>query len=129
LSCQIGKPPITIPIELIRLFFGVLENDNAGKHHRLFGFDDWLSEISQRDPEHALTATEIYLAYVNRAKPHFYDHENRLVQLMTRLFAEAEEREESDQGAMLKRVVSVQDLLLSLGVSSVNDWLRAAERQ
>ena len=48
---------------------------------------------------------------------------------MTRLFAEAEEREESDHGTMLKRVVAVQDLLLSLGVNSINDWLKAAERQ
>lgn len=48
---------------------------------------------------------------------------------MTRLFAEAEEREESDHGAMLQRVVSVQDLLLSLGVNSISDWLKAAERQ
>ena len=72
---------------------------------------------------------EFSLAYVSHAKPYFYDHENRLVQLMTRLFAEAEEREESDHGAMLKRVVSVQDLLLSLGVNSINDWLKAAERQ
>ena len=48
---------------------------------------------------------------------------------MTRLFAEAEEREESDNGAMLQRVVAVQDTLLSLGVSAINDWLKAAERQ
>jgi hypothetical protein len=107
----------------------VLGSDSEDKHHRLFGFDEWLNAISQRDPELALAASEIYLAYVIRAKPFFYDHENRLVQLMTRLFAEAEEREESDHGAMLKRVVAVQDLLLSLGVNSINDWLRAAERQ
>ena len=47
---------------------------------------------------------------------------------MTRLFAEAEEREESDHGAMLQRVVSLQDMLLSLGVDGFNDWLKAAER-
>ncbi|MDP3090358.1 MAG: hypothetical protein Q8N04_06745 [Nitrospira sp.] len=120
---------ISIPIELIRLCFRVFENDREHKHHRLFGFDEWLNVISQRDPELALAATEIYLAYVSHAKPYFYDHENRLVQLMTRLFSEAEEREESDHGAMLRRVVSVQDLLLSLGVNSINDWLKAAERQ
>lgn len=124
-----NAPPISIPIELIRIFFSVFENDNEHKRHPLFGFDEWLNAISQRDPEHALAATEIYLAYVSRAKPYFYDHENRLVQLMTRLFAEAEEREESDYGAMLQRVVSVQDMLLSLGVSSISDWLKAAERQ
>lgn len=126
---QDNTPPISIPIELIRLCFSVFENDSENKHHRLFGFDEWLNATSQRDPELALAATEIYLAYVSHAKPYFYDHENRLVQLMTRLFAEAEEREESDHGAMLKRVVSVQDLLLSLGVNSINDWLKAAERQ
>ena len=124
-----NTPPISIPIELIRLCFSVFETDSENKHHRLFGFDEWLNGTSQRDPELALATTETYLAYVSHAKPYLYDHENRLVQLMTRLFAEAEEREESDHGAMLKRVVSVQDLLLSLGVNSINDWLKAAERQ
>jgi hypothetical protein len=47
---------------------------------------------------------------------------------MTSLFAESEEREESDNGSMLARVVRVQDLLLSLGGNSINDWLNAAER-
>ena len=47
---------------------------------------------------------------------------------MTRLFGEAEEREESDGGAMLRSVVEVQDTLLSLGVNGVTDWLKAAER-
>lgn len=126
---QDNTPPISIPIELIRLCFGVFENDSENKHHRLFGFDEWLNVISQRDPELALDATEIYLAYVSRAKPYFYDRENQLEQLLTRLFAEAEEREESDQGTMLKRVVSVQDMLLSLGGNSIKDWLKAAERQ
>ncbi|MGE0645656.1 MAG: ATP-binding protein [Nitrospira sp.] len=121
--------PISIPIELIRLCFRVFENDSDHKHHRLFGFAEWLNAISQHDPELALAATEIYLTYVSRAKAYIYDHENRLVQLMTRLFAEAEEREESDHGAMLQRVVLVQDLLLSLRVNSISDWLKAAERQ
>lgn len=122
-------PPISIPIELIQLCFNVFEIDGENKHHRLFGFDEWLNAISQRDPDLALAATEIYLAYVSRAKTYFYDHNNQLVQLVTRLFAEAEEREESDNSAMLRRVVSVQDLLLSLGVNSINKWLKMAERQ
>ena len=71
---------------------------------------------------------EIYLAYVTHSKPYLFDIENRLTQLMTRLFAEAEEREESDRGAMLQRVVAAQDTFLSLGISSVADWLKAAER-
>lgn len=123
-----NTPVISIPIEMFRLLFYVFERDNENKHHRLFGFNEWLNVTSHRDPEHALAATEIYLAYVKRTKHYLYDHANNLTQLMTRLFAEAEEREESDDGEMLQRVVSIQDTLLSLGVDSINVWLKAAER-
>lgn len=119
---------ISLPIGLIRFCFIVLESDSENKHHDFFEFDKWLNATSHRDPEQALAVTEIYLAYVSRAKLHLYDYENSLTQLMTRLFAEAEEREESDHGAMLQRVVLMQDMLLSLGVAGVNDWLKAAER-
>ena len=119
---------IAIPTELIRQCFAVFSTNSDNKHHRLFGFHEWLNAISQVDPEQALAAMEIYLAYVSHSKPHLYDHENSLTQLMTRLFAEAEEREESDRGAMLQRVVVVQDTLLSLGLNGVVDWLKAAER-
>jgi len=121
---------ISVPIELIRRYFDVLKNDNdeEKKHHRLFGFHEWLNATSQHDPEQALDATEIYLAYVSHCKPYLYDHKDSVTQLMTRLFAEAEEREESDYGAMLQRVVVAQDTLLSLGVNGVVDWLKAAER-
>lgn len=121
-------PPILFPAPLLQLCFSVFENDIEEKHHRLFGFNEWLNATSLRDPDAALDVAEIYLDYVSRAKPYFYDHEDQLVQLVTRLFAESEEREESDNGAMLKRVVSVQDSLLSMGVSSMNEWLEAAER-
>lgn len=119
---------ISFPIELIRKYFTILENDNESKHHYFFKFGDWLNGISQRDPEQAIAATEIFLTYVKRTKLYLYDHGNNLTQLMTRLFSEAEEREESDHGEMLRRVVSIQDTLLSLGLDSINDWLRAAER-
>lgn len=121
---------ILLPIELIQRCFEVLKNDSdkEKKHHRLFGFHEWLNSISQHDPELALAATEIYLEYVSHCKPYLYDHEDSLTQLMTRLFAEAEEREESDKGSMLRRVVVAQDALLSLGVNGVAEWLKAAER-
>jgi hypothetical protein len=119
-----------VPIELIRCCFDVFKSnsDNEKKHHRLFGFHGWLNATAQRDPEQALAATQIYLAYVSHCKPYLYDHDDSLTQLMTHLFGEAEEREESDNGAMLQRVVVAQDTLLSLGVNGVADWLKAAER-
>ncbi|AKH39042.1 hypothetical protein BCL69_106017 [Nitrosomonas communis] len=119
---------ISIRTELIRKCFSILENDNENRQHYFFEFGDWLNGISQHDPEQAIAATEIFLTYVKRTRPYLYDHGNNLTQLMTRLFSEAEEREESDHGEMLWRVVSIQDTLLSLGLDSINDWLRAAER-
>lgn len=124
-----NTPPISISVDLIQLYFNVCKNDDGDQYHRIFGFDKWLNALAQRSPELALDATETYLTYVSSAGQYYHDHANQLVQLLTRLFAEAEEREESDQGAMLDRVVSVQDLMLSLGVNSINDWLTAAERQ
>jgi len=119
---------ISIPLDSIKLYFTILESNSENKQHHLFWFDEWLNAISTYDPVYALDVAEIYLDYVNRVKPYFYDHENNLTQLMTCLFSEAEEREEADQGIMLRRVVSLQDMLLSLGLDSINNWLRAAER-
>ena len=104
------------------------DGDSENRHHRLIGFHEWLNTIVQHDLELALTAAEIYLVYVKHVKRHLYDYKDSLTQFMTRLFAEAEEREESDCGAMLQRVVVIQDTLLSLGVNGINDWLKAAER-
>ena len=119
---------IPIPLELIQLYFAIVENNHERQHRDFYGFDKWLNATSQRDPEQALAAAEIYLAYINRSKSYLYDYDNSLTQLMTRLFAEAEEREDSDHGVMLQRVVFTQDMLLSLGVEGIKDWLTAAER-
>lgn len=121
---------ISVPIELVGHLFSVFENDSddKNKRHRFFGFHEWLNAILQHDPEQTLAAAEIYLAYVSLRNLHIYDHNNDLTQLMTRLFAEAEEQEESDCGVMLQRVVVIQDTLLSLRVNGVADWLKAAER-
>ena len=125
---QDDTPFVSIPIELIGLCFAVLQTDSENRHRDVFGFTKWLNLVFRRDPEHALAATEIYITYLSNTVNYLYDHENLLGQLMTSLFAESEEREESDQGSMLTRVVKVQDLLLSLGGGSINDWLNAAER-
>jgi hypothetical protein len=125
---QVDKSFVSIPIELIGLYFAVLQTDSENSHGDVFGFTKWLNLIFRRDPEHALAATEIYITYLSITVNYLYDHNNLLGQLMTSLFAESEEREESDHGSMLTRVVKVQDLLLSLGGGSINDWLNAAER-
>jgi len=127
---NIDSGVLTVPTELIGRCFSIFGNncDNGNGNHDFFRFHEWLNAISQQDPEQALAITEIYLAYASRTKAYLYDHGKNLAQLMTRLFAEAEEIEETDIGTMLHRVVAVQDTLLSLGVEGVAEWLKAAER-
>ena len=120
--------PVPIPIELLRRCFALLETETESTRSDIFGFDAWLNANSILDPMFALEAIEIYLEFVRHTKPYLYDHENNLTQLLTRLFAQAEEQEESDGKAMLQRVVVVQDDLLALGINGVNDWLKVAER-
>ena len=120
-------PLVSIPIELLQRCFALLETETESARSDIYGFDAWLNATSLHDPMVALEATEIYLEFVRRTKPYVYDHENNLTQLLPRLFAQAEEQEESDSGAMLQRVVAVQDELLALGVNGVNDWLKVAE--
>lgn len=121
-------PLISVPTELIQRCFSVLEAETGSTKREFYEFDAWLNATSARTPMAALESTEIYLNYVRRTAPYLYDHENNLTQLLTRLFAQAEEQEDSDGGAMLQRVVVVQDTLLALGVNGVNDWLKDAER-
>jgi hypothetical protein len=47
---------------------------------------------------------------------------------LTSLFREAEEREESDNGEMLQRVLILQDSLIKKGVNNIESWLQDAER-
>lgn len=121
-------PLVSTPINLLQRCFSLLETEAETARSDIYGFDTWLNATSIRDPMYALEATEIYLDFVRRKKPYVYDHENNLTQLLTRLFVQAEEQEESDCGAMLQRVVAVQDTLLAVGVNGVNDWLKAVER-
>lgn len=121
------EPLVAVPIELIQRCFRLLETEASGRSD-IYGVDAWLNATALRDPTNALEAAEIYLDFVRRTKPYVYDHNNNLTQLLTRLFAQAEEQEESDCGVMLQRVVAMQDALLALGVNGVSDWLKAAER-
>ncbi|SEQ35887.1 AAA family ATPase [Giesbergeria anulus] len=135
-SCQFKKllrhiePLTVIPEDTLKRCFELLEIDAKSNRCDIYGFDAWLNATSQYAPQEALAATEIYLNFVERTRPYLYDYENNLTQLLTHLFAHAEELEESDDGAMIQRVISVQDKLLALGVNGMDEWLdEAAKRQ
>ena len=71
----------------------------------------------------------MYLTLKRHTRLYLYDHGDNFTQLLTRLFAQAEEQEESDGGAMLLRVVALQDTLMTLGMHGIDDWLKAIERK
>jgi len=48
--------------------------------------------------------------------------------ILSSLFQEAEEREQSDAGAFLVSVIAVQDALLRTGAHGLDQWLKDAER-
>jgi hypothetical protein len=118
-----------IPVSLLNQYFQSLEAEIEPNRHEIGGFEAWLNATSQREPEEALAISEIFLGFVQRTKHNLYDHENNLTQLMTHLFDHAEELEESDGGAMIQRVVTIQEKFLALGVNGISEWLKAAERQ
>lgn len=119
---------ILIPEELLQHCFEILEKDTENKNHALFSFCEWGNVISLQNPKYALTAIEYYLCFITKRNLRVHDYHNNCAQLMTRLFAEAEEQEEIDGGKMLQRVVALQDQLLANGVNGINEWLGAAER-
>lgn len=120
------SPLILLPEPLLNCYFHALKNN--GDLRDPHGIDNWLNTLSQVNPEEALMISQLYVSYKQEKDAYLYDYNNNLTQLLTRLFIEAEEREESDNGAMLQAVVTLQDTMLSLGVNGINDWLKAAER-
>jgi hypothetical protein len=117
-----------MPIGTVKRCLEVLRNSEERRNYIIFGFVEWLNSLVDRLPEEALAATEAYLEFITNTETGLHDHGNHLTQLITRLFGEAEEREETDHGEMLKCVVAIQDVVLSLGINGVDDWLKAAER-
>ena len=104
-----------------------MEQNQNDTHHRFYGFDEWLNALSSFRPDKALFALERFLVHIKLTKLYLYDFDE-YSQLLTRLFREAEENEEADNGAMLNRVIAVQDSFLAIGVSGLDEWLRDAER-
>ncbi|MFA5924936.1 MAG: hypothetical protein WC856_27245 [Methylococcaceae bacterium] len=121
------QPLTLISSDIIDKYLSAIEQDQSDNRFHLDGFDEWLNAMSQRRPDEALVSAERFAVFVRHTKYQLYGLKD-ISQLMTRLFREAEEREESDNGAMLRRVIALQDAFLALGVNGLQDWLRDAER-
>lgn len=118
-----------IPITLFERFLALIESTGSPTRSDVAGIDAWLNSMSDSDPYFAVQAVEMYLGFAKRMKVHLYDHQKSFTQMLNRLFTYAEDHEIADTGALLHRVAALQDELLALGVTGVDDWLKAAERR
>lgn len=125
---QDDKPIIEVPLELLKRCFHLLEYQDNEHRPNIFGVEKWLNAVSMNNPHYCINALNMFIEFVNRTNYPLYGHRNNIPQLLTRLFGEAEEYEESDNGDMLEKVIAIQDSLLKIGVNGVYEWLEAAER-
>ena len=119
--------PITlVPISILRsVLDGRLVRDEQRFNHH--GVDTWLSALAETQPDLALEAAELLAAAAKAGSVAVYDDEP-IARLLTILFREAEEREESDRGEMLRKVIQLQDVFLAGPLDGLAQWLRNAER-
>ncbi len=119
---------VNIPIPILQRCFALLAGAAEKSRHELHDMGAWLNGAALRDPAYALEVAEMFLTLKRNTQPYIYDYQNNFTQLLTRLFDQAEEQEESDSGAMLQRVVVLQDTLMAMGMRGIEDWLKANER-
>jgi hypothetical protein len=121
------NPPIGgLSAAFLQRFFAARNRADNKQHGSLFSFLEWLSAKAPNFPDEALEGMEIMLT-VEHNRPTDLWHLD-YASILSKLLQEAEEREQSDDGAFLNRVIAVQDALLKIGVQGLDQWLRDAER-
>ena len=121
------KAFMSIPDDLIKAMFDALPVKQNGGHYFANDFAPWLETAVISFPDAALSAFEHLAHFLERSGNELYDR-GPGVRALTGLFREAEEREQSDNGAMLLRVLGLQDSLSSKMFGSLDQWLKDAER-
>lgn len=119
--------PAPIPPDIFDKYLSTIEQDQSDSHFHFYDIEDWLDAASQLRPDETLDSAEKLAAFIQSTNHSIYSS-GGLSQLLTRLFREAEEREESDTGTMLRRVIALQDTFLAIGINGLQEWLRDAER-
>ena len=118
---------IEIPAVLLTRTFELLADTRSGHQNMPHEFYDWAAARANSYPDSTLDTFESALHIIPDEKLEKW-HNEPIVQLLTTLFREAEDREESDGGALLERVIKLQDILLRKGFYLIDEWLRDAER-
>jgi hypothetical protein len=119
--------PARIPLSLLHTYMQTRGDEGLAGGRDVQGAGQWLQHVARRDPDYALAAAEIFLTAEVVGGLHPWNADP-FAALLTELFREAEEREPSDDGAFLERVIGLQDHLLGAHPEMLQDWLTSAER-
>lgn len=114
-----------VPEPLLRTVFAFRSRIDQVQRAAPTSFLQWLEANAVDAPDQTLSAIEIML---NGSQ---WSEEATLFfapSIFSALFQEAEEREDSDGGDFLHRVVAVQDVLLQFAGNTLYNWLKDAER-
>ncbi len=122
-----AEPAVAIPQDLLTRYFEAMEATESRAGAPMYEFQKWLARRVQSSPDDAMTAAELAILKGPQRALHIWDEE-LYPKILTSLFREAEDREELDGGAFLRRAISLQDALVKLGDTHINAWLTAAER-
>lgn len=124
-----AQDPLCVPSELVRRMFAALRQSvSERKHYHPHWFLAWIANTSKTNVELSLSSLEELAQFLAETGQTLYDSTGDIPKALTELFREAEERELSDGGVLLRRVIEVQDRLLTIGVHGLEEWLKAAER-
>lgn len=114
-----------LPVTFLKALLTVKSGSDS--KHLPYNVDDWLVANAETRPDDALELAEAIVSEMKSgAQLHF--ESDSLGELLTAFFREAEDRELGDAGAMLSRVITLQDSLIELQHTNIESWLRAAER-
>lgn len=113
-------------VSFVEQLFSYSSKTPEPDHLGFYNFPKWILALSVHDCDSAIHAAELYFMHCNA---HITTEDNEaLIKLLTVLFREAEEREEMDNGNMLRQVLELQDTMLRKGISAMDDWFNEAER-
>lgn len=121
-----GDPITAVPVSILRALPDgrLVDGEQYFDSH---GVDTWLCALAATEPDLALDAAELLAAAAMTKNVPIYDGAPSQA-IFAILFREAEEREESDRGEMLRRVIQIQDTFLAGAFEGLAQWLQDAER-
>jgi hypothetical protein len=116
------------PVDLFISCLEILQRNESQTGHDFWRLAKWLISCSRNHPDEVLEMALHYARFMRGKGQAIYDHADQYPKLLTLLFREAEERDVADGGIMMRDVLELQDMLASIGVNSIEGWLRDAER-